>query len=270
MAGYGQFCPIAVACETFAERWTPLILRELLGGARRFNEIRRCIPLISRTLLTQRLRELRGRRGRREPAAPPRPGPGVPADARGGGVPRGPGAARRLGPAVGHRPVRPREPRPGAPHVERQPAHRPATPAGAACGRPLRVPQVPAALPRLRDMLARPRAHWHGPLPEGPRSRRRPGRQRRRRGHRARVDGGPHVPAGGAGGRPRAGGPARPRPGVSDLAPPEPLRPRRAPGARRVTSRLTMRGGISRATRRKRTGTIVRRAASLLAMLGAL
>ena len=58
MKGYGQFCPIAVACETFAERWTPLILRELLGGARRFNEIRQGIPLISRTLLAQRLREL--------------------------------------------------------------------------------------------------------------------------------------------------------------------------------------------------------------------
>jgi DNA-binding HxlR family transcriptional regulator len=58
MAGYGQFCPIAVACETFAERWTPLILRELLAGARRFAEIRRCIPMISRTLLAQRLREL--------------------------------------------------------------------------------------------------------------------------------------------------------------------------------------------------------------------
>ena len=33
MKGYGQFCPIAVACEIFAERWTPLILRELLSGA---------------------------------------------------------------------------------------------------------------------------------------------------------------------------------------------------------------------------------------------
>jgi DNA-binding HxlR family transcriptional regulator len=58
MSGYGQFCPIAVACETFAERWTPLILRELLAGARRFGEIRQCIPRISRTLLAQRLREL--------------------------------------------------------------------------------------------------------------------------------------------------------------------------------------------------------------------
>ena len=58
MKGYGQFCPIAVACETFAERWTPLILRELLAGARRFNEIRQGMPLISRTLLAERLREL--------------------------------------------------------------------------------------------------------------------------------------------------------------------------------------------------------------------
>jgi DNA-binding HxlR family transcriptional regulator len=58
MKGYGQFCPIAVACEIFAERWTPLILRELLAGARRFGEIRQCIPLISRALLAQRLRQL--------------------------------------------------------------------------------------------------------------------------------------------------------------------------------------------------------------------
>lgn len=58
MRGYGQFCPIAVACETFAERWTPLILRELLAGARRFGEIRQGMPMISRTLLSQRLREL--------------------------------------------------------------------------------------------------------------------------------------------------------------------------------------------------------------------
>jgi DNA-binding HxlR family transcriptional regulator len=58
MKGYGQFCPIAVACETFAERWTALILRELLAGSRRFNEIREGLPMISRTLLAQRLREL--------------------------------------------------------------------------------------------------------------------------------------------------------------------------------------------------------------------
>ncbi|MGH7305418.1 MAG: winged helix-turn-helix transcriptional regulator [Candidatus Rokuibacteriota bacterium] len=58
MHGYGQFCPVAVACEVFAERWTPLILRELFAGSRRFSEIRRGMPLISRALLTQRLRHL--------------------------------------------------------------------------------------------------------------------------------------------------------------------------------------------------------------------
>lgn len=56
--GFGQFCPVAVACEVFAERWTPIILRELFAGSRRFNEIHRQIPLISRALLAKRLREL--------------------------------------------------------------------------------------------------------------------------------------------------------------------------------------------------------------------
>jgi DNA-binding HxlR family transcriptional regulator len=58
MKGYGQFCPVAMAAEIFAERWTPLILRELFAGSQRFTEIRRGVPLISRSLLTQRLREL--------------------------------------------------------------------------------------------------------------------------------------------------------------------------------------------------------------------
>jgi DNA-binding HxlR family transcriptional regulator len=56
--GFGQFCPVAVACEVFAERWTPIILRELFAGAHRFNEIHRGIPLISRALLARRLRAL--------------------------------------------------------------------------------------------------------------------------------------------------------------------------------------------------------------------
>ncbi len=58
MAGFGQFCPVAMACEVFAERWTPIILRELISGSHRFNEIHRCIPLISRPLLARRLRDL--------------------------------------------------------------------------------------------------------------------------------------------------------------------------------------------------------------------
>jgi DNA-binding HxlR family transcriptional regulator len=56
---YGQFCPVAVASEIFAERWTPLILRELVLGSRRFNDIHRGVPRISRALLARRLRELR-------------------------------------------------------------------------------------------------------------------------------------------------------------------------------------------------------------------
>ena len=58
MKGYGQFCPVAIAAEIVAERWTPLILRELIAGSRRFNDIRHGVPLISRSLLAQRLREL--------------------------------------------------------------------------------------------------------------------------------------------------------------------------------------------------------------------
>lgn len=58
MYHYGQFCPIAIACEILAERWTPLILRELMMGKCYFNELKRGLPLISRTLLAQRLREL--------------------------------------------------------------------------------------------------------------------------------------------------------------------------------------------------------------------
>jgi DNA-binding HxlR family transcriptional regulator len=55
MSVYGQFCPVALGAEVFAERWTPLILREMLHGARRFSEIHRGVPRISRNLLAQRL-----------------------------------------------------------------------------------------------------------------------------------------------------------------------------------------------------------------------
>ncbi len=58
MKGFGQFCPVAVASEVFSARWTPVILRELLAGASRFNELHRGIPLISRPLLLRRLIEL--------------------------------------------------------------------------------------------------------------------------------------------------------------------------------------------------------------------
>jgi DNA-binding HxlR family transcriptional regulator len=55
---YGQFCPVALASEVLAERWTFLVIRELLAGAGRFNEIRRGVPRLSGTLLKQRLETL--------------------------------------------------------------------------------------------------------------------------------------------------------------------------------------------------------------------
>lgn len=58
MISYGQFCPVAKASEVVGGRWTPLILRELMAGSHRFNDLQRGIPLISRTLLAQRLKEL--------------------------------------------------------------------------------------------------------------------------------------------------------------------------------------------------------------------
>jgi DNA-binding HxlR family transcriptional regulator len=58
MTTYGQFCAVARAHEVLGGRWTLLIVRELLSGAARFGEIRRGIPRISRTMLSERLRAL--------------------------------------------------------------------------------------------------------------------------------------------------------------------------------------------------------------------
>ena len=58
MKGYGQFCPVAKAAEIVAERWTPLVLRELVCGSHRFSHLHRGVPLMSRTLLAQRLAQL--------------------------------------------------------------------------------------------------------------------------------------------------------------------------------------------------------------------
>jgi DNA-binding HxlR family transcriptional regulator len=58
MAGYGQFCPVAKAMELLDERWTMLVIRELLCGSRHFNALRRGVPRMSPTLLSARLRTL--------------------------------------------------------------------------------------------------------------------------------------------------------------------------------------------------------------------
>jgi DNA-binding HxlR family transcriptional regulator len=55
---YGQFCPLAMAAELLCNRWTMLIVRELLEGSTTFNDLSRGVPLMSRNLLAQRLKEL--------------------------------------------------------------------------------------------------------------------------------------------------------------------------------------------------------------------
>jgi DNA-binding HxlR family transcriptional regulator len=56
--GYKQFCPVAMASELLCTRWTMVLLRELLAGSTRFNDLRRGVPKMSPTLLSKRLREL--------------------------------------------------------------------------------------------------------------------------------------------------------------------------------------------------------------------
>jgi DNA-binding HxlR family transcriptional regulator len=58
MTSQTDYCPIAVGVDVLGDRWTPLVIRELMVGASGFNEIHRGIPRVSRTLLAQRLRLL--------------------------------------------------------------------------------------------------------------------------------------------------------------------------------------------------------------------
>lgn len=54
MTDYADYCPIAVGVDVLGDRWTPLVIRELMVGASGFNEIHRGVPRMSRTLLAQR------------------------------------------------------------------------------------------------------------------------------------------------------------------------------------------------------------------------
>lgn len=58
MKSYGQFCPVATASEVIGERWTPLVIREIISGCQTFNEIRMGVTRISPTLLSSRLKTL--------------------------------------------------------------------------------------------------------------------------------------------------------------------------------------------------------------------
>lgn len=59
MKSYGQYCPLAHAMEILGDRWTVLVLRDLLTGVRRFNDLSRGLPRMSRSLLSKRLQRLR-------------------------------------------------------------------------------------------------------------------------------------------------------------------------------------------------------------------
>ena len=56
--GYKQFCPVAMAAEILCTRWTMVLMRELIAGSSRFNDLRRGVPKMSPSLLAQRLKEL--------------------------------------------------------------------------------------------------------------------------------------------------------------------------------------------------------------------
>jgi DNA-binding HxlR family transcriptional regulator len=58
MRSYQQYCPVARGAEVFAERWTPIIMRNILYGCETFNSIAEGAPGLSRSLLTKRLKEL--------------------------------------------------------------------------------------------------------------------------------------------------------------------------------------------------------------------
>lgn len=55
---YQQFCPVAMAAEILCTRWTVIVLRELIAGSTRFNDLRRGMPKMSPALLSKRLKDL--------------------------------------------------------------------------------------------------------------------------------------------------------------------------------------------------------------------
>ncbi|NDJ76474.1 MAG: helix-turn-helix transcriptional regulator, partial [Chloroflexi bacterium] len=58
MSTYGQYCPVAQALDVLGDRWTLLIIRDMMTGTRHFNDLKRGLPGISTGLLSKRLRQL--------------------------------------------------------------------------------------------------------------------------------------------------------------------------------------------------------------------
>jgi len=71
---YKQFCPVAMAAEILCTRWTVVLLRELVAGSTRFNDLRRGVPRMSPALLSQRLKELEVANVIRRTPSPTEPG----------------------------------------------------------------------------------------------------------------------------------------------------------------------------------------------------
>ena len=71
---YKQFCPVAMAAEVLCTRWTVVLLRELIAGSTRFNDLRRGVPRMSPALLSQRLKELEAANVIRRTASASEPG----------------------------------------------------------------------------------------------------------------------------------------------------------------------------------------------------
>ena len=71
---YKQFCPVAMAAEILCTRWTIVLLRELVAGSTRFNDLRRGVPRMSPALLSQRLKELEAANVIRRTPSPTEPG----------------------------------------------------------------------------------------------------------------------------------------------------------------------------------------------------
>jgi DNA-binding HxlR family transcriptional regulator len=71
---YRQFCPVAMAAEILCTRWTIVLLRELIAGSTRFNDLRRGVPRMSPALLSQRLKDLEAAGVVRRDPSPSEPG----------------------------------------------------------------------------------------------------------------------------------------------------------------------------------------------------
>jgi len=74
MSSYQQFCPVAMSAEILCTRWTMVLVRELIAGSTRFNELRRGVPRMSPALLSQRLKELEAAKVITRTPSPSEPG----------------------------------------------------------------------------------------------------------------------------------------------------------------------------------------------------